>query len=251
MALAEERLRCCLCLRALLEPGPPRQANLLGSVYSCFFVCGPLYEHGHLPGQHIVPLCCCSLMHVCPRAIRCQRRVRDPGWENTTSTDCGCTHPGPASWRPWSPPTPTRAVWQPTGRALRQKLLYTLIFTERRLDCNVVPYFTQPVIGSSPVAKISCPQRVRATTPSTVWQIVDLASPDLAPAGWRDEAAPEAGVFTDASVYELHIRDFSSSDGTVPERLRGKYQAFALVSSGTYQRSCSTSRLCSFQLLNS
>ena len=40
---------------------------------------------------------------------------------------------------------------------------------------------------------------------------------------------PAAGAWTDISVYELHVRDFSASDASVPERLRGKYRAFALV----------------------
>lgn len=60
-------------------------------------------------------------------------------------------------------------------------------------------------------------------------QIINLAAPDLAPEGWTEEASPTQGPFTDTSVYELHIRDFSASDGTVPERLRGKYLAFGLV----------------------
>lgn len=34
------------------------------------------------------------------------------------------------------------------------------------------------------------------------------------------------------SVYELHIRDFSASDPTVPERLRGKYLAFSTEATG-------------------
>jgi pullulanase/glycogen debranching enzyme len=73
-------------------------------------------------------------------------------------------------------------------------------------------------------------------TPSTdgeghvcLCQIIDLAAPDLAPEGWQREAAPPQGPFTDISVYELHIRDFSVSDATVPEPLRGKYGAFGLV----------------------
>ena len=60
-------------------------------------------------------------------------------------------------------------------------------------------------------------------------QIIDLSAPDLAPEGWAEEASPPQGPFTDISVYELHIRDFSASDGTVPEHLRGKYTAFSLV----------------------
>lgn len=58
---------------------------------------------------------------------------------------------------------------------------------------------------------------------------MDLAIPDLAPEGWPEEASPPQGPFTDISVYELHIRDFSASDSTVPDDLRGKYLAFGLV----------------------
>ena len=43
------------------------------------------------------------------------------------------------------------------------------------------------------------------------------------------EAFPPQVAPTDISVYELHIRDFSASDATVPEHLRGKYLAFSLV----------------------
>jgi pullulanase/glycogen debranching enzyme len=60
-------------------------------------------------------------------------------------------------------------------------------------------------------------------------QIIDLSAPALEPEGWSLEASPPQGPFTDISVYELHIRDFSASDETVPDDLRGKYLAFALV----------------------
>ncbi len=59
---------------------------------------------------------------------------------------------------------------------------------------------------------------------------MDLSLPDLAPEGWATDAFPPSVTSTDISVYELHIRDFSASDSTVPERMRGKYGAFALVS---------------------
>lgn len=60
-------------------------------------------------------------------------------------------------------------------------------------------------------------------------QIVDLASPDLAPPGWRDHAVPQLpqSRWPDISVYELHIRDFSASDASVPQQLRGTYLAFS------------------------
>jgi pullulanase len=37
---------------------------------------------------------------------------------------------------------------------------------------------------------------------------------------------------TDISLYELHIRDFSASDETVPAHLRGKYLAFSSNATG-------------------
>lgn len=62
-------------------------------------------------------------------------------------------------------------------------------------------------------------------------QIVDLSMLDLAPEGWSTEVFPPHVAPTDISVYELHVRDFSASDATVPEHLRGKYMAFTLVCS--------------------
>ncbi|GLC65145.1 Cytochrome c oxidase subunit 1 [Pleodorina starrii] len=57
-------------------------------------------------------------------------------------------------------------------------------------------------------------------------QIVDLSDPATQPPGWLDHAPPHLEQWTDISVYELHVRDFSMMDDTVPERLRGKYLAF-------------------------
>mmetsp|Transcript_1676 Transcript_1676/g.4831 ORF Transcript_1676/g.4831 Transcript_1676/m.4831 type:complete len:1182 (+) Transcript_1676:338-3883(+) len=59
-------------------------------------------------------------------------------------------------------------------------------------------------------------------------QIVDPFHPSLMPAGWAAEASPPLGPggFTDMAIYELHIRDFSASDATVPATLRGKFLAF-------------------------
>ncbi|MFG6469070.1 alpha-1,6-glucosidase domain-containing protein [Roseateles sp. BYS87W] len=57
--------------------------------------------------------------------------------------------------------------------------------------------------------------------------VVDLQSPQSKPAGW-DLGAPPATVAapSDLSIYELHVRDFSMNDATVPAAKRGKYGAF-------------------------
>jgi len=57
--------------------------------------------------------------------------------------------------------------------------------------------------------------------------IADLSDPALEPPGWRSHAAPAApAAATDMVIYELHVRDFSRDDVTVPEAARGKYVAF-------------------------
>ena len=47
------------------------------------------------------------------------------------------------------------------------------------------------------------------------------------PLGWDDSLPPaQVAAAPDMSIYELHVRDFSASDLTVPEAHRGKYLAF-------------------------
>ncbi|XP_072957340.1 pullulanase 1, chloroplastic isoform X2 [Typha angustifolia] len=58
--------------------------------------------------------------------------------------------------------------------------------------------------------------------------LVDLDSEKLKPANW-DELADEKPCllsFSDISIYELHIRDFSASDSTVDPNFKGGYLAF-------------------------
>ncbi|MBL8510666.1 MAG: DUF3372 domain-containing protein, partial [Betaproteobacteria bacterium] len=57
--------------------------------------------------------------------------------------------------------------------------------------------------------------------------IADLDDASLAPPGWRQDAAPlRVKTATDMTIYELHVRDFSINDATVPRAHRGKYLAF-------------------------
>eukprot|EP00198_Chlamydomonas_reinhardtii_P007957 XP_001697294.1 pullulanase-type starch debranching enzyme [Chlamydomonas reinhardtii] len=57
-------------------------------------------------------------------------------------------------------------------------------------------------------------------------QVVDLEHPDTMPAGWHSHVPPALAQWTDISVYEMHVRDFSITDASVPPPLRGKYLAF-------------------------
>ena len=72
------------------------------------------------------------------------------------------------------------------------------------------------------------PYAVALTVDSERAVFVDLADPAYQPELWR--TAPQRTLANPAAhtIYELHVRDFSISDASVPERLRGKYGAFAL-----------------------
>jgi len=58
--------------------------------------------------------------------------------------------------------------------------------------------------------------------------VVDLDDPALKPEGWDTTSRPRRVLSpTDLVLYELHVRDFSIGDPSVPPAHRGKYLAFA------------------------
>jgi pullulanase len=73
---------------------------------------------------------------------------------------------------------------------------------------------------------VTDPYSVALSTDSGLSQIVDLGSAALAPAGWSSTRAPAPIPSARQEIQELHIRDFSVADGTVPAGDRGGYLAF-------------------------
>jgi pullulanase len=62
--------------------------------------------------------------------------------------------------------------------------------------------------------------------------IVNLNDARLKPAGWdASTPPPKVAAQPDMSIYELHVRDFSINDATVPDADRGKYTAFTHTAS--------------------
>jgi pullulanase-type alpha-1,6-glucosidase len=58
--------------------------------------------------------------------------------------------------------------------------------------------------------------------------VVDLNSDDAMPAGWQGRGGPVPNAGGGAlSIYELHVRDFSAGDQSVPVADRGKFLAFS------------------------
>ncbi|MCX2831595.1 pullulanase-type alpha-1,6-glucosidase [Microbulbifer thermotolerans] len=62
-------------------------------------------------------------------------------------------------------------------------------------------------------------------------QIVNLDDRDLKPRGWDRLRKPRLEKAEDISLYELHVRDFSIEDKTVPEEARGTFKAFTKYNS--------------------
>lgn len=61
--------------------------------------------------------------------------------------------------------------------------------------------------------------------------VADLSARRLQPPHWAFDSAPPFAAPEDAVLYELHVRDFSATDASVPAALRGKYAAFAQAGS--------------------
>ncbi|GAB2503935.1 hypothetical protein GCM10027188_04280 [Lysobacter humi (ex Lee et al. 2017)] len=75
--------------------------------------------------------------------------------------------------------------------------------------------------------RVTDPYSISLTTDSRRSYIADLDDPALAPDGWREHPRPRPPKSNvDMTVYELHVRDFSLGDATVPSAHRGKYLGF-------------------------
>ena len=78
---------------------------------------------------------------------------------------------------------------------------------------------------------VTDPYSISLSMNSTRSQIINFADPSLMPDGWQALAKPDLKSPTDIVLYELHVRDFSISDQSVPEKYRGKYMAFTVSDS--------------------
>lgn len=118
--------------------------------------------------------------------------------------------------------TETRGVWSARGAA-GWKWRYYLY--------EVSVYV--PATGRIETSLVTDPYSRSLACDSERSQLVDLDDPALAPPGWAVLAKPPLAAPEDAVLYELHVRDFSASDATVPDSLRGTFLAFTLESDGT------------------
>ncbi|MGC5224651.1 pullulanase-type alpha-1,6-glucosidase [Micromonospora sp. DT81.3] len=74
--------------------------------------------------------------------------------------------------------------------------------------------------------EVTDPYSVALTVNSERSVAIDLRDKAHRPKGWEKAEAPVIDKPVDRTIYELHIRDFSITDESVPEAERGTYKAF-------------------------
>ena len=152
----------------------------------------------------------------------------------------------------WKGSRPRIALWAPTAKSVALKLETAGSASERtvalrrdddgvwsvkgkrswrdaryRFEVRVYAPTTQKIETNL----VTDPYSLGLTTNSERSVLVDLRSREVTPKGWKNLRKPAYRRDETPTVYELHLRDFSVSDETVPAAHRGTYLAF------THQRS--------------
>ncbi|MFF4395946.1 pullulanase-type alpha-1,6-glucosidase [Streptomyces sp. NPDC001480] len=137
---------------------------------------------------------------------------------------------------------PTLSVWAPTARSVRLDLDGRSVGMHRDAATGVwsvtgpaswkgKPYryvvkVWAPTVRKMVTNEVTDPYSLALTANSERSLVVDLNDKSLAPSGWSGLRKPKAVPLRDAQIQELHIRDFSVADKTVPAKDQGTYLAF-------------------------
>lgn len=137
---------------------------------------------------------------------------------------------------------PTLAVWAPTAQSVALELDGSTVAMKRNDTTGVwsvtgakswrnKPYryvvkVWAPTVRKVVTNKVTDPYSLALTADSERSLVVDLKDKSLAPSGWSSLKKPKAVPLRDAQIQELHIRDFSVADKTVPSKDQGTYLAF-------------------------
>ncbi|MGW3127439.1 pullulanase-type alpha-1,6-glucosidase [Streptomyces sp. NPDC001123] len=137
---------------------------------------------------------------------------------------------------------PTLSVWAPTAQSVALELDGSSKTMHRDSATGVwsvtgpaswknKPYryvvkVWAPSVRKVVTNKVTDPYSVALTADSERSLVVDLNDKSLAPGGWSTYTKPKAVPMKDAQIQELHVRDFSVADSTVPAAERGTYLAF-------------------------
>ncbi|MFJ2005848.1 pullulanase-type alpha-1,6-glucosidase [Streptomyces chartreusis] len=137
---------------------------------------------------------------------------------------------------------PTLSVWAPTAQSVKLEIGDSTVAMKRSDTTGVwsvtgskswknKPYryvvkVWAPSVRKVVTNKVTDPYSVALTANSERSLLVDLDDRTLAPTGWSTYTKPRAVPLKDAQIQELHVRDFSVADKTVPAKDKGTYLAF-------------------------
>lgn len=155
----------------------------------------------------------------------------------------------------WNGKTPTIRLWAPTARSVKLHLFddsndaspasAVIPMTEdaatgtwstvgeagwnRKYYLYEIEVFAR-YSGQVETFYVTDPYSLGLSIDSKRTQIVNLDDADLKPSRWDRLRKPPLRAPEDIAIYELHVRDFSIHDDTVPAAIQGTFGAFALPS---------------------
>jgi len=123
---------------------------------------------------------------------------------------------------------PNTGIWSYTGDATQQNTaLYNYVVkVYARTDGGTIKTYTVTDPYSTGVDAYSS-----ASTPNQHSVAIDLSSAATFPADWANQGPYGTKLASDVVLYEMHVRDFSANDSTVPAEDRGKFLAFSYPTS--------------------
>jgi pullulanase len=106
-------------------------------------------------------------------------------------------------------------IWRIEGEASWEQMFYRF---EVSVHMNAVSGLVRNIVTD--------PYSVSLSMNSRFSQVIDTRDPQWKPDGWDDMYKPGPESPVDAVIYELHVRDFSIYDTSVPAEDRGRFRAF-------------------------
>jgi len=152
--------------------------------------------------------------------------------------------PGRTTFRLWAPTARTAAVCSYDSASGRATAVHEMAFDARTgawqaavtrdLSGSYYRYAVDVAVNGVGLVRnlVTDPYSVSLTLDSKRSYVADLGRANLKPKGWDATRAPgTVKAMTDMVIYELHVRDFSINDPSVPAPKRGKYAAFGETNS--------------------
>lgn len=157
----------------------------------------------------------------------------------------------------WKQNKPQFALWAPTAVSVRLKVFNSdqkqdlLTIQEMTLNQQIwttegTPgwknkYYLYEVVVFHPLSQkvetfeVTDPYSMGLSTNSAFSQIINPDDSELKPPGWDRLTKPPLASLTDASIYEIHLRDWTAGDPKIPPLLRGTFKGLIQPGSNSFE----------------